>query len=121
MKIPQKTPRLAMKLVNEGIAAEFQAATFYEFKSRYRKALQIMSEKLNIGSDWLRKNYLTKLHVNERPYGADWAMMQSVAFSWSEKINNAYEGKTEALKYFPEYDLQLATIKAGSPAFRFFW
>lgn len=110
MNIPQKTPRLKIRIVSESIAAEFQAATFAQFKKRYNRALRKLAIESNVDKAHIRnlfyKNTIVSTHDDH------WAYLQVLPIS--EQANRAQDGKEVRINNLDEYDLQLAVLKAGS-------
>lgn len=103
--IPQKTPKLTLRLVRPGVTAEFEAATFSQFQPRFHQAL----EATGFGRENM-KDLLTSLLVKD---GDGWGSIYSIGFAWSEIANQVYAGEDGELNYFPEYDLKIAILRAG--------
>lgn len=104
--IPQKTPKLTLRLVRPGVTAEFEAATFAQFQSRFQQALE--------ATGFYRENMkdlLTSLLVKD---GDGWGVIYSIGFAWSGLANQSYDGEEVELNYFPEYDLRMKVLQSGS-------
>jgi len=109
MNIPQKTPRLKLRIVSSVDAVEFTAATPSEFSSNYRKALELAEKEFSISRETLRNMFHDKLHLFS---DGRWFSLQTLPVA--EQANRAQDGENISLDNIPEYDLHLAVLRAGS-------
>lgn len=109
MNIPQKTPRLKLRIVSGDNAVEFTAATPNEFEENYHKALELAESEFSISQRTLRNMFHDNLHIfsDER-----WFRLQTLPVS--EQANRAQDGENVILQNIPDYDIHLAVLKAGS-------
>lgn len=109
MIIPQSTPRLYLRIVSGADSVEFSAASYSEFIGNYRRSLDLASSEFSISRAAIRNSFYENLHLK---VGRRWFRLQ--ALPASEQANRAYDGDVVSLNNLPEYDLQLAILKAGS-------
>lgn len=109
MSIPQKTPRLKLRIVSGSEAVQFTASTPSQFAERYRQALEIAESEFSISSETLREMFHDNLHLKQH---GRWFRLQTLPAS--ELANKAYDGENVRFHSMPEYDLNLAILKAGS-------
>lgn len=55
------------------------------------------------------------LHVSGHPYDKTWMHLAPISTQWAEAANASLNDDSPLLYGFPEYDLRLAVLRAGSP------
>jgi hypothetical protein len=113
-----KTPRLRLRLVDNGQQERFTADGLGTFRQRLVQAADALGRDLEGHSKQLQGIYssLSGLHVGG-PKGNDryfW-LGQTIQSQCSHINAAADEDPSASLRYFPEYDLHLAIAEAGGP------
>ena len=117
MRLPMKTPRLRLRLVEYTSEERFTAGGFEAFRRRLIQAADAIDYDLEGTGLQLRGIYsdLSGLHVGGPKGDERYFWLGQTLHSQCSSINAADEDPSASLSYFPEYDLHLRVAEAGGP------
>jgi len=117
MKLPMKTPRLRLRLVDGSRQERFTADGLRTFRRRLVQAANALGRDLEGRSKQLQGIYASMcgIHVGGPQGDERYYWLGQTLQSQQSHINAASEDPSASLAYFPDYDLHLAVTEAGGP------